>query len=200
MKLLGRDISTSSVLAAVNERLFARGLSGAPDASEVTAEGIEGRIDPMSFYVTALGDHAESSRGLPLETHRGGVAGRAVMLAKTMFRRAGQIFINEALSRQVVFNGHVRDSYAQLSAEVMKLKEQMAGLEKQLAAKEALLRRAQTKPVQPAKGPAPAPVSAKPMTAKFDAAPVKGSVAAQSKAAAKARKIVRTPARRSSKS
>jgi hypothetical protein len=58
---------------------------------------------------------------MPLHTHRGG-AGRAVLLAKWVFRTTCQVFINEALARQRVFNGHVRDSYAQLSAEVLLLR------------------------------------------------------------------------------
>ncbi len=184
MKLMGRDISTNSVLAAVNERLLARGLTGVPGETEVTSEGVEARVDPMSFFVSALGDHANSARGLPLETHRGGAVGRAVRLAKRLFRSAGQIFINEALSRQVVFNGHVRDSYAQISAEVLRIKAQMAALEQQLAAKELLLQSAQNKVAAPAKAPAQAAARA--------------SVPA--KPASKVRKVKRTSTRRSSKS
>jgi hypothetical protein len=126
MRLLGRDISTASLLADVGERLFARGLGGLPNASEVTPEGIEARVDPLSFYVGALGEHADATQGLPLETHREGLTGRAVVVAKTAFRRIGQLFINEALARQVVFNGHVRDSYSLLSSEVIALRAKVA--------------------------------------------------------------------------
>ena len=135
MRLMGRDISTQNVLAAVSERLLSRGLSGLPDAGEVTPEGIEARIDPLSFYVNALAEHADATRALPIETHRDGLSGRAVVLAKTAFRRVGQIFINEAMARQVVFNGHARDSYAQLSAEVLTLRRRIAQLEQALASK-----------------------------------------------------------------
>ncbi len=137
MRLLGKDISTQNVLTAVSERLFARGLRGMPAADEVTAEGVEGRVDPLSFYVSALGEHADATSGLPLETHRDGVAGHAVVLAKKAFRRVGQIFINEALGRQVVFNGHVRDSYAQLSSEVISLRERLEQLQHTMAAQQA---------------------------------------------------------------
>jgi len=137
MKLLGRDISTENVLAAVTERLFARGLTGMPDPGEVTPEGVEARVDPLSFNVNAMGEHADSTRGLPLETHRAGLSGRAVVLAKRAFRRMGQVFINEALGRQVAFNGHVRDSYAQLSREVLTLRQRLAQLEHTLAARAA---------------------------------------------------------------
>ena len=52
------------------------------------------------------------------------------------------MFINEALARQRVFNGHVRDSYAQLSAEVMKLRSEVDALR---PAKEKSSRRPSTK-------------------------------------------------------
>ncbi len=188
MRLMGRDISTQNVLAAVSERLLSRGLSGLPDAGEVTPEGIEARVDPLSFYVSALGDHADATRALPIETHRDGLSGRAVVLAKTAFRRVGQIFINEALARQVVFNGHARDSYAQLSAEVVTLRKRIAQLEQALSAKSAeasaaeLTQRDTLAPVAPAK--AQAKVTAAKVGVK-SAAPAKLPVARAVKAAAK---------------
>lgn len=128
MRLLGQDISAERVLALVEERLKARGLA-APSAEVDEVVEVEPRVDPLTFNLAALTENADATRGLPLETHREGVGGRAVVLAKTVFRRVGQLFINEALGRQRVFNGHVRDSYAQLSAEVLRLREQVAALE-----------------------------------------------------------------------
>lgn len=136
MRLLGKDITPQKVMAYVGEQLRARGLTPADDA-ELAREDVEARVDPLSFNLDALSEHADSTRPLPLETHRDGLAGRAVVLAKTLFRRAGQVFINEALGRQRVFNGHVRDSYAQLSAEVMRLRSRVQELEGALAAKDA---------------------------------------------------------------
>ncbi|MFZ5446897.1 MAG: hypothetical protein ACOZQL_43320 [Myxococcota bacterium] len=130
MKLMGKDITPAKVMAFVGERLAARGLAG-PSEAPVTVEGVEPRVDPLSFNLHALEENADATRGLPLETHREGVAGRAVVLAKRVFRSAGQIFINEALGRQTVFNGHVRDSYAQLSAEVLRLRQRVAELERE---------------------------------------------------------------------
>ncbi len=129
MKLMGKDITSAKVMAFVGERLAARGLS-TPSETDLTPEGVEARVDPLSFNLHALEDNADATRALPLETHREGLAGRAVVLAKRLFRTAGQIFINEALGRQRVFNGHVRDSYAQLSAEVLRLRQRVAELEK----------------------------------------------------------------------
>jgi hypothetical protein len=129
MKLLGRDISPDELLSWVGERLKARGLAMAEPLPADGEPGVEPRVDPLSFNVEALDRHADSTRALPLETHRGGVTGRAVLLAKRAFRASCQIFINEALGRQTVFNAHVRDSYAQLSAEVLRLRERVAELE-----------------------------------------------------------------------
>lgn len=132
MKLLGKDITPRKVMAFVEERLAARGL--APPAEDQLGEsGVEPRVDPLSFNLQALEANADATQGLPLETHRDGLAGRAVVLAKRVFRGLGQVFINEALGRQRVFNGHVRDSYAQLSAEVMLLRKRVAELEGQAA-------------------------------------------------------------------
>jgi hypothetical protein len=135
MKLLGKDITPSKVMAFVGERLQARGLS--VDDDETADElGVEPRVDPLTFNLQALEANADATQGLPLETHREGLSGRAVVLAKRVFRIAGQIFINEALGRQRVFNGHVTDSYAQLSAEVMRLRQRVAELEKVEAPKD----------------------------------------------------------------
>lgn len=128
MKLLGKDITPQKVMAYVGERLQARGLAR-PEDTELTPEGVEARVDPMTFFLQALEANADATQGLPIETHRDGAAGQAVVLAKKLFRKAGQLFINEALGRQRVFNGHVRDSYAQLSAEVMRLRARVEELE-----------------------------------------------------------------------
>lgn len=131
MKLLGRDISTAKVLAHVEARLKARGLAD-QGPSPIDLSGVEARVDPAAFYLEALAEHADATRGLPLDTHRTGL-GRAVLLAKWGFRRTCQVFINEALSRQRLFNGHVRDAYAQLSADVLALKTEVEALRRTTA-------------------------------------------------------------------
>ena len=128
MKLLGRDITPSKVMAFVGQRLAARGLS-TPGDDELGTDGVEARVDPLTFNLRALESNADATVGLPLETHRDGLAGRVVVLAKRLFRSTGQLLINETLGRQRVFNGHVRDSYAQLSAEVIRLRQRVAELE-----------------------------------------------------------------------
>ena len=120
MRLLGSAFKQTELLSRLEQRLRARGLWADSDQSG-PPPGVEGPIEPLSFNLTAMEEHADPTRPMPLHTHRGG-AGRAVLLAKWVFRTTCQVFINEALARQRVFNGHVRDSYAQLSAEVLRLR------------------------------------------------------------------------------
>lgn len=146
MKLLGKEISATKVLSAVQERLAARGLL--ESASEAVPHGgVEPRVDPLSFLVEAMTQNADAARGLPIETHRGGTLGRAVVWGKKLFRRASQGFINEALGRQTVFNHHVRDGYAQVSAEVIKLRKQVQELERALRDAQARAAAVKTAPV-----------------------------------------------------
>ncbi|WP_255442794.1 hypothetical protein [Corallococcus sp. Z5C101001] len=131
MKLLGRDIPTGALVARIEERLRVRGLPTS-EAAQVPDDGVEPRVDPLSFNMHALEDNADTTRALPLHTHRGG-AGRVVLLAKWAFRKSCQVLINETLGRQRVFNGLVRDSYAQLSAEVLRLRREVDMLRAQAA-------------------------------------------------------------------
>ncbi len=126
MKLMGRDIPARELLARIEERLRTRGLPTSEQA-DVPEQGVEPRVDPLSFNLHALEENADATQALPLHTHRGG-AGQLVLVAKWAFRKTCQVFINEALARQRVFNGHVRDSYAQLSAEVLRLRSEVEAL------------------------------------------------------------------------
>jgi hypothetical protein len=126
MKLLGRDIPARELIARIEERLRLRGLPTSEPA-DVPEGGVEPRVDPLSFNLQALEEHTDPTRPLPLQTHRGGV-GQLVVVAKWAFRTTCQVLINETLSRQRVFNGHVRDSYAQLSSEVLRLRREVEEL------------------------------------------------------------------------
>ncbi|MBX5484241.1 MAG: hypothetical protein IRZ16_20645 [Myxococcaceae bacterium] len=132
MNLLGRDVPVRALLERIESRLQLRGLREAPSADEGVADEVEPRVDPLSFNLGALEEHADPTRPLPLHTHRGGV-GQLVVVAKWAFRKTCQVFINEALARQRLFNGHVRDSYAQLSAEVLRLRAEVAALKAEKA-------------------------------------------------------------------
>jgi hypothetical protein len=126
MKLAGKDVSVEAILASVERRLGADGMGGGAGLDE---QGVEPRVDPLSFNLEKLAEHADPTRGLEVESHRDGLGGRVVVAAKKAFRLFGQVLINEALARQGLFNGHVRDAYAQLSSEVMRLRARVAELE-----------------------------------------------------------------------
>jgi hypothetical protein len=135
MRLLGNAFKESELLQRLEERLRARGLLPDPE-KPVRVGSVEPRIDPLSFNLAAMEEHADPTRPVPLQTHRGGM-GRAVLLAKLAFRSTCQVFINETLARQRLFNGHVRDSYAQLSAEVLRLRGEVEKLRAPTARKKA---------------------------------------------------------------
>ena len=126
MKLLSRDISVTELLQSLEGRLRARGLLSGDAEPIGEMVGVEPRVDPLAFNLRALETHADPTEGLPLHTHRGGVGGTAVLFAKRLFRKSCQLLINETLGRQRIFNGHVRDAYAQLAAEVAQLKKELA--------------------------------------------------------------------------
>jgi hypothetical protein len=132
MKLFGKDVNGKELLDRIEDRLRARGLVPDPPAQPIQMDGPEPRVDPLSFNLHALEEHSDPTRPLPLHTHRGG-AGQLVLVAKWAFRKTCQVFINEALARQRIFNGHVRDSYAQLSAEVLRLRAEVDALRKKAA-------------------------------------------------------------------
>lgn len=155
MKLFGKDVTTKKLLEVVKERLGARGLLP-PSEDAGLDEGTEAPVEAFAFAVEAMSEHVDVTQGLPIETHRDGLPGQAVVLAKRAFRRVGQIFINEALGRQVVFNGHVLDGYSQLTAEVVRLRSKVVALEAQLAKVEATPKPPLLKaPKAVAKAPAP---------------------------------------------
>lgn len=126
MKLLGTNLDATDLIARIEARLRARGLLSQP-RTPMSSISVEPPVEPLSFNLQALEEHADPTRPLPITTHRGGL-GRMVLAAKWTFRKTCQVFINEALARQRVFNGHVRDSYAQLSAEVLRLQQEVEKL------------------------------------------------------------------------
>lgn len=139
MKLLGRDINPRALLHAARERLEARGIR--EDALVVDNEP-EPLLEPLSFLVQSLEENEDPTVGLPIATHRTGL-GQSVVAAKWLFRRTCQLFINEALGRQRLFNSQVRDLSAQLAAEVIRLRARVDALE---AEKAKLARKARPSP------------------------------------------------------
>lgn len=172
MRLLGREVTADKVLERIEDRLRERGLLP-PDAADggAVTPGVEPRVDPLSFNVRALEEHADPTVALPKETRRG-TAGQLAQAARWAFRTAGQLLIDEALSRQRLFNGHVRDSYAQLSAEVLQLRAEVARLRDAESAR-ARAHCEQAAPPRPDAAPSPKalPVKRKPARPAKAAAP-----------------------------
>jgi hypothetical protein len=129
MKLLGRDIDARELLRVARARLEARGIREEVQAVEEEPEPL---LEPLSFLVRSLEENEDPTVGLPILTHRTGV-GRGVVAAKWLFRKTCQVFINEALGRQRLFNGQVRDLSAQLAAEVIRLRARVEALEAEKA-------------------------------------------------------------------
>lgn len=128
MRLLGRDIRGNELLELLEDRLRARGLLPSPEEPPLPGEaGAETPLDPLSFNLGALEEHADPTRPLPLAPPHG-LVGQVGTLARWALRKALQPLVTETLSRQRVFNGHVRDSYAQLSAEVLRLRREIETL------------------------------------------------------------------------
>lgn len=126
MKLIGRDIDPRELLRAARARLEARGLRDRE--VQAPADGPEPAVDPLSFGIQSLEQNEDPTVPLPLEPSEPGL-GRGVAVARRLFRRTAQIFIEEALGRQRLFNGRVRDLSAQLAAEVLRLRARVDALE-----------------------------------------------------------------------
>jgi len=154
MKLIGRDIDPRELLRAARARLQARGLldRDAPPAED----GLDAPVDPLSFGVQSLEQNEDPTVPLPVDESGPGLA-RGVAVARRLFRRTAQVFIDEALARQRVFNGRVRDLTAQLAAEVLRLRARVEALESGRAKRPALpgstskARTAKKRPAKPGK-------------------------------------------------
>lgn len=118
MKLLGRDISTTELLRRVEGQLRARGLLERGNDAWARSEGDPLSVDPISYNLTALEQTAD-----PVEPTR-----RELSLAERTARLLVRPLLRVAFETQRAFNGHVRDSYAQLSAEVIRLRAEVAAL------------------------------------------------------------------------
>jgi hypothetical protein len=116
MKLMGKDIPATALVERIQGRLRTRGLH-LERSGPIRFDGAEARVDPLAFNVAALDESVDPARPL---------GGRS--LWRRVFHRTFSFFIDEAFSRQRVFNGHVRDAYAQLSADVVRLRKDMDAL------------------------------------------------------------------------
>jgi hypothetical protein len=118
MKLLGRNIDGAKLLGEVRARLAARGIrEDQPDAPLAD----EAAVDPHAYLVQALEENLDPAQPGP----RTGAAGAV----RSLVRLAARGVLEELFGRQRVFNTHVRDLAAILSAEVTTLRARVAELE-----------------------------------------------------------------------
>ena len=118
MNFLGRDINARDLLAEVENRLRSRGLL-TRGWTEAANSPPEGSVDPLTFNLNALETHVDPSEFLA--TGKGWPG--AIVSAGVRF------IARPLLARQTIFNTHVRDSYAQLSAEVLRLRNEVTRLQ-----------------------------------------------------------------------
>lgn len=148
MKLLGRDIRPDALMEKLEARLRQRGVEETPQPIEL--DGVEPRVDPAAFYLSALEAHADPAEPLPLHTHRGGI-GRGVLVAKLAFRKVSRLAVVDILARQRMFNGYTRDAFLEVFNELRALREavEMLRAERGAASRPA--------PARPAKVPRSTP-------------------------------------------
>jgi hypothetical protein len=127
MKLLGTEISKDAWVHGLLSALSQTAKADAPQGP-IRLDSSQARVDPVAFNLEAMAEHADSARELPLEGPAGAVD-PLVLFLKRSFRAASQIFIDEMMARQILFNGHVRDAYAQLSADMSRFDERLKSLE-----------------------------------------------------------------------
>ncbi len=131
MQLWGKDISGKALLGRIEERLQLRGLSSWRGAGD-DALGFDEPVHPLTFHLSALETHADPTQPLPLSPPAGWL-GRARAQGRRLLVHVGRGLVDEVFSRQRLFNGHVRDAYAQLSSEVLQLKEELERLKAERA-------------------------------------------------------------------
>jgi hypothetical protein len=125
MKLTG--VGLEGLAERIESRLRAEGVP--VDAAASERPSVEPRVDPRAHALDALAANADPTEGLPLQTHRAGLQGAAVLAAKRAFRVAARPILRRLLARQAAFNSEAREAYALLSGELEALRTELKALE-----------------------------------------------------------------------
>jgi len=123
----GSDLELDALASEVERRAgVARDLplSSVEDAE---AQPAATPAEPFALLLRSLSEDADTSQGFPPQSHR--KLGGAVVAAKRGFRLAFQPLINEALSRQKLFNRRLLDILSVLHVENQRLGERVKELE-----------------------------------------------------------------------
>ena len=124
--LEGADVELDSLASEIERRA---GAASDPPLAPVTEEttDITRPVDSFAALLRSLSEDADTSQGFPPQSHR--ALGGAVVAAKRGFRLAFQPLINEALSRQKLFNRRLLDILSLLHVENQRLSERVKELE-----------------------------------------------------------------------
>jgi hypothetical protein len=124
--LEGSDVELESLASEIERRA---GASSDPALVGVAEElpQITGPVDSFAVLLRSLSEDADTAQGFPPQSHR--TLGGAVVAAKRGFRLAFQPLINEALSRQKLFNRRLLDILSVLHVENQRLSERVKELE-----------------------------------------------------------------------
>ncbi len=121
----GEGLDSENLVAEVERRV-----GKALDAGQAAEPPIEPRLTVTDLFgelLRSLAANADTTKGFPPQSHRS--FGSALVAAKKGFRFAFQPLINEALSRQKIFNHRLLDALAALRAEQQALEARLATLE-----------------------------------------------------------------------
>jgi len=122
----GSDVELKALVSEVERRAGAVSDPALPVAPE-KIDSPAPTSDPFALLLRSLSEDADTSQGFPAQSHR--KLGGAVVAAKRGFRLAFQPFINEALSRQKIFNRRLLDILSILHVENQRLAERVKELE-----------------------------------------------------------------------
>lgn len=100
--------------------------------------------DLFGELLRSLAANADTTKGFPPQSHRS--FGSALVAAKRGFRFAFQPLINEAFSRQKIFNHRLLDALAALRAEQQALENRLGALERGAPARKGPARRPDARP------------------------------------------------------
>jgi hypothetical protein len=121
----GEGLDSEALVTDIERRV---GKAVALGQAEPPAEQRPTVTDLFGELLRSLAANADTTQGFPPQSHRS--FGSALVAAKKGFRFAFQPLINEALSRQKIFNHRLLDALAALRAEQQALEARLAALEK----------------------------------------------------------------------
>jgi hypothetical protein len=119
------DVELDALASEIERRA---GAASDPPLEPMTDETTFTRpVDSFAALLRSLSEDADTSQGFPPQSHR--ALGGAGVAAKRGFRLAFQPLINEALSRQKLFNRRLLDILSLLHVENQRLSERVKELE-----------------------------------------------------------------------